>query len=537
MLVPEFRNKFVTVTFQGLLVWPPQQVQEECKLLHDFEVGGDNVQQLCDNLSDQCKLKGLGTSFVTSDVTVLTSFPCVVNLKIYGLYWSDTEFVNEAINAGHPMDPKLAMPNELKEVLNVNLHTADHLLIAQRASFLSHWTNRAKELAKDEMLLKKQMDPEVSKAVSNKRILVFKEMLEATQFPDADVVNELQFGSDLIGEVPATNMLPGKFVPALATPSELHEHSEKVRPNVATEASGSGDAEIDNIVWEKTLAEVSKGWLIGPLNEDQVPAAEPISRRFGLRQKGGKVRLIDDFSASGVNKCVTVIEAPVLHTIDVACAALTMWFGECYKHGLNPKLVVRTFDLTSAYRQVALSACGRRYACIRVFDPKDKRVKFFRCSVLPFGAVRSVHSFLRLARAIWWLGVCGCKLLWTSFYDDYTAYSKPAVSRNTDATIETLFRLLGWVFAEEGDKCMPFGDVCTALGVDLDLTMSSQGLSFVKNTESRVQELCKDLEEVIQAKVLSAKSAQRLRGRMQFAETRIFGRTGKTLYESVELLR
>ena len=241
-------------------------------------------------------------------------------------------------------------------------------------------------------------------------------MLEATGFPDADVADELQWGSDLVGEVPTTSMLPGKFVPALATTSELHKHAERIRPSVAADTAGSGDIEIDKVVWEKTLSEVDKGWLTGPLDETEVPASDPISRRFGLKQKGGKVRLIDDFSASGVNKCVTVTETPVLHTIDVACAALTLWFGECYKCGLDPKLVVRMFDLASAYRQVALSVNGRRYACIRVLDPGDGRVKLFRCSVLPFGAVRSVHSFLRLARAIWWIGVRGCKVLWTSFY-------------------------------------------------------------------------------------------------------------------------
>ena len=192
----------------------------------------------------------------------------------------------------------------------------------------------------------------------------------------------------------------------------------------------------------------------------------PISRRFGLRQKKGKVRLIDDFSESGVNKCVTSVESPVLHTIDIACAALTFWFGESYKHGADPTVSVRTYDLASAYRQVALSRSGREFACIRVFDPETKRMRIFRCLVLPFGAIRSVHSFLGLARAIWWIGVHGCRLLWTSFYDDYIAYSRPSLASNMDNTIVFLFRLLGWIFAESGDKCMPFGKNMRCLGCD-----------------------------------------------------------------------
>ena len=62
---------------------------------------------------------------------------------------------------------------------------------------------------------------------------------------------------------------------------------------------------------------------------------------------------------------------------------------------------------------------GRDYTCLRVFDPSIGKVRFFRSSVLPFGAIRSLHAFLRLSRALWWIGVAGCKLLWASFYDDF----------------------------------------------------------------------------------------------------------------------
>ena len=48
-----------------------------------------------------------------------------------------------------------------------------------------------------------------------------------------------------------TNMLPGKFVPA------------------------PGDIDIDKVVW-KTLEEVDKGWLTGPINADDVPAHHPV---------------------------------------------------------------------------------------------------------------------------------------------------------------------------------------------------------------------------------------------------------------------
>ena len=93
---------------------------------------------------------------------------------------------------------------------------------------------------------------------------------------------------------------------------------------------------------------------------------------------------------------------------------------------------------------------GRRFAYIRVHDPHDKKMKLFQATVLPFGAVRSVHSFLRCAGAIWWLGVVACKLLWASFYDDYICFSGDPLVRSTDLTVVALFKLINWMDFRQG---------------------------------------------------------------------------------------
>ena len=79
----------------------------------------------------------------------------------------------------------------------------------------------------------------------------------------------------------------------------------------------------------------------------------------------------------------------------------------------------------------------------------------------------------------------------------------------TKNTIVSLFKLLGWAFAE-------------ALGVSFDLHDSGLGSGLVRNTESRVVEHCGDLQDVIHGGTLSAKHAQRSGGYMQFAEAQMF---------------
>ena len=323
------------------------------------------------------------------------------------------------------------------------------------------------------------MDSTVERAIRGKRIALFAEMLEFHDFPDKGVVDELLIGASLTGEVVETGMLPFEFTPALLTQEALKVQSELRRDGLLLEPKGSGDLEVDTEVWKQTLEASDRGWFFGPIPLGEVPVDAPISKKFGLRQKH-KIRLIDDFSESSVNG-TTVFESPVLHTVDVACAAILRWFSCSKGAGMNPKLLARTFDLSSAYRQVGLNETGRRVAFIRVFDPTDGQCKTFQAQVLPFGAIKSAHSFLKLARAIWWLGVVGCCLFWPSCFDDCIVFNLPQLARSSELSAVALFKLLGWIFAEEGRKCKPFSETCEALGVIFDLSASDRYVCKVSN--------------------------------------------------------
>ena len=53
------------------------------------------------------------------------------------------------------------------------------------------------------------------------------------------------------------------------------------------------------------------------------------------------------------------------------------------------------------------------------------------------------------------------------------------------------FELLGWDFAKEGRKCVPFGISCKALGVVFNLKEALAGIAHISNTASRVEgKLC-----------------------------------------------
>ena len=129
-----------------------------------------------------------------------------------------------------------------------------------------------------------------------------------------------------------------------------------------------------------------------------------------------------------------------------------MW--ECNNDvGSSSDILLRTFDLKSAYRQIALSASGRAVSHIVAYNPSNKSAEYFQCQA--FDAVRRVHSFLThsfltLARTIWYVGVVGCKLAWSSFFDDFLVAFRSSLARNTELTIVSLLKLMGWDFAESG---------------------------------------------------------------------------------------
>ena len=530
-IVSEFAHKFAIICDDSQHIFWPLSAPSiaSAKLLHTFSLGVEDVQQMDINALELfCQKQILSMGL---DVLVKLPENCLLSkklqIKIFGVFWKPEEFVKVAGEVNHPLAPELAVPKVLMEAIEFNCVNDASVVADTRLEFAKTWIKRAIQLKQDENNLRQGMDPVVHAATRGKRILLFKEMVSQLGFPDEDVCLELENGVNLVGEIQRTNMLPCKFKPPLCTLDNLADCATKLRPSLQSGAMSSGDNKVDEEVWSKTLQEVEAGWLRGPLSESQVPADAPITRRFGLTQKKGKVRLIDDYTESLINSCVCAVGSPILHTTDVACAVFAVWLLRCSKLGIGSGLHIRTFDLKSAYRQVGLSSEGRSFAYLKVFDPNSRSFKLFQSTVLPFGAVRSVHAFLRLSRALWWIGTVGCKLIWTSFYDDFICLAPEVLAASSEQAVVTLFRLTGWLFAEEGDKCSPFDLSCEALGVVFDVSFSSSGRILVSNTKSRVEELCADIAMLLKTGSLGAKNAQRLRGRMQFANAQIYGKVGK----------
>eukprot|EP00438_Fugacium_kawagutii_P020965 Skav229911 [mRNA] locus=scaffold877:55323:56321:+ [translate_table: standard] len=123
--------------------------------------------------------------------------------------------------------------------------------------------------------------------------------------------------------------------------------------------------------------------------------------------------------------------------------------------------------------------------------------------------------------------------MWTHFFDDYVAFAPRSLEEATSNAVQLFFRLLGWTIAEDGSKAQGFAESLVALGICIDLSQVDSGCVRFTNTEKRVLELVDTIKGFLEAGFITVADAQKLRGRMQFADGQLFGRVGSLCVRAV----
>ena len=160
------------------------------------------------------------------------------------------------------------------------------------------WTPRKKEL--DENF----ESPEHCKRVlAGKLIRLFGEIMQAAGHNDVDLVGDIQNGFDLLGEIPASSVLPKKTTVASLSVDDVRIATPANQRAIWEATKSCRDLDVAAEVYRLTLEERDRGWLAGPFALGDVPATAVVTRRFGVKQgmttnsseAVAKVRPIDDF--------------------------------------------------------------------------------------------------------------------------------------------------------------------------------------------------------------------------------------------------
>ena len=250
-------------------------------------------------------------------------------------------------------------------------------------------------------------------------------------------------------------------------------------------------------------------------------------------EQSGKVRPIDDLSQSQINSTVTCYEQATVDGPDVISAFCTFLMRCLAGHGRATKLVGRSLDLASAYRQLAVSDDSVCHAFLSVYDPQRQSAALFQQVALPFGSRTAVNAFIRCARFLQWVAARCFKLPLSCYFDDFVSFSCPELAKNTQSTLCLMLDILGWSFDREGPKSDDFSDVVSALGVQFHITDTCNGVLNICNTEKRIRETLALLDEVMAKGTLQKREALTLRGRLAFCDAFVFGRLGKIALQDI----
>ena len=439
-----------------------------------------------------------------------------------GIHRPPEQFVKDAAQLQFPGRDENVLPRLMTEAAAFTARHSAHYVAQHRSEQMRRLVNRAKQLQTDEDELKAGMSQRRKEVLKAKRIKLLSELINEVESQDVNLCHDIANGFDLVGQLPASNVFSKKMRPASLAPESLRELAPKARAAVMASVRSSGDFQLDKELYEVTLAERDKGFLEGPIKAEDIPFTGTVTRRFGVSQKG-KLRPIDDYKASLVNSAVTQTEGVTIHGIDHIAALGACLMTELGKVGKYESLVSKCWDLSGAYKQLAISdAAFELDAFLAVWDPWTSSGSFFKQRVLPFGSIASVTAFLRCSLAIWMIGSGILKLCWTSYFDDYLHIEVPNLKEHSELCVQLLFDVLGWKVSSE--KLLPYDTLCKVLGVQLDMTKSVDLILEISNTDARKLELIDTVNKILADGKLGRHECEKLRGRLQFASSQLFGR-------------
>ena len=475
------------------------------------------------------------------------------DLVTAGIYRSPEEFLAEALKMKHPVDLPGGIPDELLHSLYDLLSLSPEDVVKSRINSVRTLLKLAEEnKASDENILK-TLDPLSARVLKGKKLSTAQLLLEKWSYPDKDLVRDTVRGFDLTGMAPFSGVFD--YSPKLPTMTEttLRERSNFHNSSMLSRCKSSGSQDLDHKFWKQNLQEVESGWLVGPfytiseLSKSIGGEVPHLTRRFPLEQSV-KVRSIDDFLESSLNHLfgshdkLTLLDTDSISSLVRLIERLITGGTDeiVFSTGHIKKLVIhpgwkgslevwkgKTKDLSQAYKQLSCSKGTRWASCILVWDPTTCNPAMFLQVTLPFGASSSVLHFNRWAKLLWFLGIKEMGLLWTCFFDDFPHIAPGATSSSAEAAASIILKITGWRVAE-GEKDMDWAECFNALGVTFDIGRIFMASSTVGNKEGRIQNILPILERFISERFASTKDVESLRGKLQYVEAQVFGRTLKS---------
>ena len=153
---------------------------------------------------------------------------------------------------------------------------------------------------------------------------------------------------------------------------------------------------------------------------------------------------------------------------------------------------------------------------------------YCKLNTQPFGSARAPSNWARIANAFAYM-LLHLFLLWVAIYvDDCYTIEPDQTASSALHTLRGLAKLLGLV-SEPGKEV---GATISGLLLGANIYLQQRYI-LVELPHRRASALIRDLEDILKQNELSAANAAKLRGRLGFIQSLMFGRFGKALLQPI----
>ena len=221
-----------------------------------------------------------------------------------GIFHTPEEFTDKAFKVVHPFDSSTTVSDVAKRNMFWLLTHGKDEVRAYREDVFSGYERMASELADREAVLHSHLDPYKQMILKKKRLLLFERMCIDAGVQDEGLTELMVAGVKMTGRGADTGQFPQEERPRTLSDEQLMRSSRWTRRMIMGKPVNFQSDHVRREVWEGALQEVERGWLTGPLEEEDVRQwlgpLFVVSKRFGISQSD-KIRSIDDMSLSLVN--------------------------------------------------------------------------------------------------------------------------------------------------------------------------------------------------------------------------------------------
>ena len=232
-----------------------------------------------------------------------------------------------------------------------------------------------------------------------------------------------------------------------------------------------------------------------------------------------KIRLIDDFRASAINAIVETEDANIPDTLDSLIAVSS--FFALVKPGCD--LYCATADFAHAYKHVPILEDHRQFATILLAPPQgDLKAACLRTQ--PFGSKRAPTNWPRVTLFLKWLMLTVFNVVINVYVDDVFIVETAETINNAFLVFKAVCELLG--FQLEVSKQQEPTKTPNLLGAEITLT---QRWITARLPGRKRKDLINELKQALSNGTLTPAQAAKLRGRLGFSQSLLFGRMGRAL--------